>query len=133
MPDPSYEVLPKRGRCLLLYSDDKDKDRRSSKKNVLMYLGFHALWLMIPIKSTFCKQNWAKTVNRALSSDLYFFPPPRWGCHHQLDDHHRNRNINDRDHLDGQLTRVLVAVDPRLQSYGTQCRSFSCIAAVCCY
>ena len=56
MPNPPYEVLPKRGRCLLLYSDDKDKDkdkdrdRRSSKKNVLMYIGFHALWLMIPTK-----------------------------------------------------------------------------------
>ena len=45
MSDPSYEVLTKRGRCLLSYSDDKDKekdkyndkDRKSSKMNRSMY------------------------------------------------------------------------------------------------
>ena len=27
-----------------------------------------------------------------------------WGCHRQLDDQYRNPNINNRDHLVGQLT-----------------------------
>ena len=31
MSDPSYEVLPKRGRCLLRHSHDKDKDRGKDK------------------------------------------------------------------------------------------------------
>ena len=43
MPDPSYEILPKRGQCPLSYGDDeykdKDKDRKSSKKNELMNTG----------------------------------------------------------------------------------------------
>ena len=52
---------------------------------------------MIPIKCTFCKKNWAKTVNPALSSGLNFFPPPIYGVtiHHQQ----RNPNMNNRDHL----------------------------------
>ena len=29
---------------------------------------------------------------------------PIWGCHRQLDDQYRNPNINNRDHLFGQLT-----------------------------
>ena len=31
MPDPSYEILPYRGRCLLSYSDNKDKDKGKDK------------------------------------------------------------------------------------------------------
>ena len=33
MPAPSYEILPKRGRCLLSYRDDeyKDKDKNKDK------------------------------------------------------------------------------------------------------
>ena len=39
LSDPSYDVLQKRGRYLLSYIDDKDKDKytRCSKKNVLIY------------------------------------------------------------------------------------------------
>ena len=33
------------------------------------------------------------------STDAYI-----WGCHRQLDDQYRNPNINNRDHLVGQLT-----------------------------
>ena len=29
-----------------------------------------------------------------------------WGPTRQLDDQHRNTNMNDKDHLVGQLTRV---------------------------
>ena len=29
--DPPYDVLPKRGRCLLSYGDDKDKDKEKVK------------------------------------------------------------------------------------------------------
>ena len=52
------------------------------------------------------QKNWTKTVNPALSSGLNFFPPPIWGHHHQLDDQQRNPNMNNRDHLVGQLTNV---------------------------
>ena len=45
MPDPPYEMLPQRSRCLLSNGDDKDKDkdkyndkdRKSFKKNGLKY------------------------------------------------------------------------------------------------
>ena len=60
---------------------------------------------MIPIKCTFCKKNWTKTLNPALSSDLNFFPPPISGRHHQVDDQQRYPNMNNKDHLVGQLTR----------------------------
>ena len=66
---------------------------------------------MIPIQCTFWREkNWTKTVNPALSSGLNFFPPPIWGHHHQLDDQQRNPNMNNRDHLVGQLTNVFVHV-----------------------
>ena len=56
---------------------------------------------LIPIKNTFCKKKWPKTVNPALSSDVSILPLTIWGCHCQLDDHHRNPNTNNRDHLVG--------------------------------
>ena len=38
MPDPSYEILPQGGRCLLSYGDDeykyKDKDKDKDKDKV---------------------------------------------------------------------------------------------------
>ena len=51
MPDPSYEILPQRGQCILSNSDDKykdkdkynDKDRITSKNNELMYTGLSSL------------------------------------------------------------------------------------------
>ena len=39
MSNHSYDILPKRGQCLLSYGDDKDKDTRNSENNVLMYTG----------------------------------------------------------------------------------------------
>ena len=50
MPDPPYEILPQRGRCLLSNGDDEykdnknkdkdnDKDGKSSKKNGLIFTG----------------------------------------------------------------------------------------------
>ena len=39
MSDHSYDILPTRGRWLLSYSDDKDKDKRNSENNVLTYMG----------------------------------------------------------------------------------------------
>ena len=56
---------------------------------------------VIPIKNTFWKKKWPKTVNPALSSDVSILPLTIWGCHCQLDDHHRNPNTNNRDHLVG--------------------------------
>ena len=69
--------------------------KKSAKKN---------LWLHDTHKMYILQKNWTKTVNPALSSGLNFFPPPIWGHHHQLDDHQRNPNMNNRDHLVGQLT-----------------------------
>ena len=51
MPDPPYEILQQRGRCLLTNGDDEykdkdkynDKDRKSSKKNGLMFTGLSSL------------------------------------------------------------------------------------------
>ena len=60
-----------------------------------------------------------KTVNPALSSGLNFFPPPIWGHHHQLDDQQRNPNMNNRDHLVGQLTNALSALDRDMDVYVT--------------
>ena len=52
-------------------------------------------------KKYILQKNWTKTVNPALSSDVNILPPAIWGSHCQLDDHHINPNINNRDHLDG--------------------------------
>ena len=50
------------------------------------------------------QKKWTKTVNPALSSGQHNLLPAIWGCHRQLDDHYRNPNINNKDHV-GQLTR----------------------------
>ena len=52
-------------------------------------------------KKYILQKNWTKTVNPALSSGQHNLLPAIWGCHRQLDDHHRNPNINNRDHLGG--------------------------------
>ena len=57
-------------------------------------------------KKYILQKKWIKTAISALSSGQSNLHPPIWGCHRQLDDHHRNPNSNDRDHLVGQLTRV---------------------------
>ena len=45
-------------------------------------------------KKYILQKKWSKTVNPALSGDPNYLHPPIWGCHHQLNDHHRNPNIN---------------------------------------
>ena len=50
------------------------------------------------------QKKWVKTVIPALSSGRSNLQRPIWGCHRQLDDQYRNPNINNRDHLVGQLT-----------------------------
>ena len=57
-------------------------------------------------KKYILQKNWVKTVIPALSSGQSNLHQPKWGCHRQLDNHHRNPNSNDRDHLVGQLTRL---------------------------
>ena len=53
-------------------------------------------------KKYILQKKWPKTVNNpALSSDVSILPLTIWGCHCQLDDHHRNPNTNNRDHLVG--------------------------------
>ena len=55
-------------------------------------------------KKYILQKNWFKTVTGALSSGQHNLHPPIWGRHPQLDDQYRNPNINNRDHLVGQLT-----------------------------
>ena len=62
-------------------------------------------------KKYILQKNWTKTVNPALSSGPNILQPVIWGHHHQLDDHHRNPNINERYHLVGQPTSLEAAGD----------------------
>ena len=52
------------------------------------------------------QKKWVKTTIPALSSDQSNLQTPLWGYHRQLDDQNRKPNINNRDHLVGQLTRA---------------------------
>ena len=52
-------------------------------------------------KKYILQKNWVKTVIPALSSGRSNLQRPIWGCHRQLDD---------RDHLVGQLTSFLIAL-----------------------
>ena len=61
------------------------------------------------IQNTFWKKNWAKRTIQALSSGQSNLQTHIWGCHRQLDDHYRNPNMNNKDHLVGQLTTQAVA------------------------
>ena len=81
-------------------------------------------------KKYILQKKWSKTDIPALSSGLNNLHPAIWGCHHQLDDHHRNPNVNNRNHLvgHGQLTNVLGAQywiqildDPFLAQKGPIC------------
>ena len=56
-------------------------------------------------KKYILQKNWSKTAIPALSSGSSNLQQSIWGRHHQLDDQHRNPNINNKDHLVGQLTR----------------------------
>ena len=62
------------------------------------------LWPHDIYKKYLLQKKWVKTAIPALSSGQSNLHQPIWGCHRQLDDHHRNPNNNDRDHLVGQLT-----------------------------
>ena len=67
--------------------------------------GCHSLFRPVHMyKKYILKKNWVKTAIPALSSGRNNLPPPIWGCHRQLDDKHRNPNLNNKDHLVGQLT-----------------------------
>ena len=56
-------------------------------------------------KKYILQKNWVKTAIPALSSGQSNLHTPIWGCHRQLDDQHRNPNMNNKDHLVGRLTR----------------------------
>ena len=51
------------------------------------------------------QKKWVKTAIPALSSGPSNLHQSIWGRHHQLDDQHRNPNMNNKDHLVGRLTR----------------------------
>ena len=59
-------------------------------------------------KKYILQKNWVKTAIPALSSGQNNLQVPIWGCHRQLDDQCRNPNMNNKDHLVGQLTRGLT-------------------------
>ena len=55
-------------------------------------------------KKYILQKNWVKTVIPAFSSGQSNLPPSIWGPSRQLDDQHKNTNMNDKDHLVGELT-----------------------------
>ena len=57
-------------------------------------------------KKYILQKNWSKTAIPALSSGPSNLQQSIWGRHHQLDDQHRNPNMNNKDHLVGQLTKL---------------------------
>ena len=61
-------------------------------------------------KKYILQKNWVKTAIPALSSGQNNLQTPIWGCHRQLDDQHRNPNMNNKDHIVGQLTSATVAM-----------------------
>ena len=61
-------------------------------------------------KKYILQKNWTKTVNPVLSSGQHNLHPAIWGCHCQLDDQHRNPNINNKNHLVGRLTNVMATI-----------------------
>ena len=71
----------------------EEKLKKKSAKFFLRLLYTHKKYIL--------QKKWPKTVNPALSSGVSILPLHIWGCHCQLDDHHRNPNTNNRDHLVG--------------------------------
>ena len=62
-------------------------------------------------KKYILQKKWVKKAIPALSSGQSNLQTPIGGCHRQLDDQNRNPNINNRDHLVGQLTIEKVTLD----------------------
>ena len=67
--------------------------------------------LVIHIKNTFCKKIGSKRSFQPSAVVRAIYPPSIWGPSRQLDDQHRNTNMNNKDHLVGQLTTCTPAVD----------------------
>ncbi len=63
---------------------------------------------VICIEKNILEKNWSKTTIPALSSGQTENDTSIWGRRHQLDDHNRNPNMNNRDHLVGRPTRGLL-------------------------
>ena len=62
-------------------------------------------------KKYILQKKWIKTAIPALSSGQSNLHTPIWGPSRQLDDQDRNPNLNNRDHLVGQLTRPYNTFD----------------------
>ena len=75
----------------------RGKTHRISPKNFLRPRDTYKKYIL--------QKNWVKTVIPAFSSGQSNLPPSIWGPSRQLDDQHRNTNMNDKDHLVGQLIR----------------------------
>ena len=78
-PAPHSDILAPFGKKRLVWGG---KTQKKSAKIFLRLLDTHKMYILQKI--------WTRTVNPALSSDLNYFPPPIWGCHHQLDYQHSN-------------------------------------------
>ena len=72
--------------------------------------------LVIHIKNTFCKKIGSKRSFQPSAVVRAIYPPSIWGPSRQLDDQHRNTNMNNKDHLVGQLTRQSPAFPTALPS-----------------
>ena len=57
-------------------------------------------------KKYILQKNWVKTALPGLSSGRNNLQTPIGGHSRQLDDQHRNPNINNKDHHVGQLTTI---------------------------
>ena len=72
---------------------------KTKKKLPKFFLG-----LCDTYKKYILEKNWVKTAIPALSSGQNNLQTPIWGCHRQLNDQYKNPNMNNKDHLVGQLT-----------------------------
>ena len=84
----------------------REKTGGKTKKKLPKFL----FWLRDTYKKYILQKNWVKTAIPALSSGQSNLHTPIWGCHRQLDDQYRNPNMNNKDHLVGQLTSSSLGI-----------------------
>ena len=65
------------------------------------------LWLPDTCKKYILQKKWVKTALPGLGSGRNNLQTAIWGHSRQLDDQHRNPNMNNKDHHVGQLTSAL--------------------------
>ena len=73
---------------------------------------------VIPIKNIFYKKNWSKKIICGLNNGQNNLPPPIWVHSLQLDDRHRNPNINSSHFWFLLLSMLPRSLDPLWRSNG---------------